>query len=99
MAMTLTQTVLTFDEFLARYGDDEGFELIDGELFDLEPTGPHEEVAAFIGQHLNAKILRLGVKYVLPRRCLIKPLGTGTGFRPDVIVLDKAVLAAEPLWR
>ena len=28
MAMTLTQTVLTFDEFLARYGDDEGFELI-----------------------------------------------------------------------
>lgn len=99
MAMTLTQTVLTFDEFLARYGDDEGVELIDGELFDLEPTGPHEEVAAFIGQHLNAEILRLGVKYVLPHRCLIKPLGTATGFRPDVIVLDKAALAAEPLWR
>jgi Uma2 family endonuclease len=80
MAMTLTQTVLTFDKFLARYGDDEGFELIDRELFDLEPTGPHEEVAAFIGQHLNAEILRLGVKYVLPHHFLIKPLGTGTGF-------------------
>lgn len=99
MAMTLAQTALTFDEFLARYGDDDRFELIDGELFDLEPTGLHEEVAAFIGQHLNAEILRLGVKYVLPHRCLIKPSGTSTGFRPDVVVLDKAVLAAEPLWK
>jgi Uma2 family endonuclease len=99
MVMTLAQTVLTFDEFLARYGDDDRFELIDGELFDLEPTGLHEEVAAFIGQHLNAEILRLGVKYVLPHRCLIKPLGTSTGFRPDVVVLDKAALAAEPLWK
>ncbi len=99
MTMTLAQTVLTFDEFLARYGDDDRFELIDGELFDLEPTGLHEEVAAFIGQHLNAEILRLGVKYVLPHRCLIKPLGTSTGFRPDVVVLDKAALVSEPLWK
>jgi Uma2 family endonuclease len=99
MVMTLAQTVLTFDEFLARYGDNDRFELIDGALFDLEPTGLHEEVAAFIGQHLNAEILRLGVKYVLPHRCLIKPLGTSTGFRPDVVVLDKAALAAEPLWK
>jgi Uma2 family endonuclease len=99
MATTLVQSTLTFDEFLARYGEDDRFELIDGELFDLEPTGPHEEVAAFIGQHLNAEILRLGLKYLLPHRCLIKPLGTSTGFRPDIVVLDKAALSAEPLWR
>jgi Uma2 family endonuclease len=84
---------------LVGYGDDDRFELIDGVLFDLEPTGPHEEVAACIGQHLNAEILRLGVKYVLPHRCLIKPLGSSTGFRPDVVVLDKAALSLEPLWR
>ncbi len=39
---------LSFDEFLARYGGDDRYELIDAEVFDLEPTGQHEEVAAFI---------------------------------------------------
>ena len=39
---------LSFDKFLAQYGDDSRYELIDGELFDLEPTGPHEQVAATI---------------------------------------------------
>lgn len=38
---------LRFEEFLARYGGDNRYELIDGEVFDLEPAGPHEEVAAF----------------------------------------------------
>jgi hypothetical protein len=40
----MTQAVpklLTFDEFITRYGDNERYELIDGELIDMEPTGPH----------------------------------------------------------
>jgi len=44
----MTQAVpklLTFDDFIARYEDNERYELIDGELIDMEPTGPHEEVA------------------------------------------------------
>ncbi|MDJ0569569.1 MAG: Uma2 family endonuclease, partial [Pleurocapsa sp. MO_192.B19] len=44
----IQQKPLSFDEFLARYGGDNRYELIDGEVFDLEPTGQHEEVAAFI---------------------------------------------------
>ncbi|MCZ8121139.1 MAG: hypothetical protein O9295_24585 [Microcystis sp. LE18-22.4A] len=44
----IEQKQLSFDEFLARYGGDNRYELIDGEVFDLEPTGLHEEVAAFI---------------------------------------------------
>ncbi len=39
---------LSLDEFLAQYGDDSRYELIDAELFDLEPTGAHEQVAAAI---------------------------------------------------
>jgi hypothetical protein len=39
---------ITFDEFLIQYSDDDRYELIDGEIFDLEPTGSHEEIAAFI---------------------------------------------------
>jgi Uma2 family endonuclease len=95
----LTQPIpLSFEDFLVHYGDDDRYELIDGELFDLEPTGPHEEVAAGIGQWLNYEIVQQGVNYFIPHRCLIKPLASGTGFRPDVIVLDRAALSHEPLW-
>ncbi|MBD2257162.1 Uma2 family endonuclease [Pseudanabaena sp. FACHB-2040] len=89
---------LSFDDFLAHYGDDARYELIDGELFDLEPTGPHEEVAAVIARWLNYEIIQQGFDYFIPHRCLIKPLATGTGFRPDVIVLNRSALPQEPLW-
>jgi Uma2 family endonuclease len=92
------QQALRFDEFLARYGEDDRYELIDSEVFDLEPTGPHEEVAAFIDRKLNVQIDTLGLPYFLPQRCLIKPLGDWTGLRPDLVVLDKAQLVHEPLW-
>ena len=65
---------LNFEEFLAQYGDDNRYELIDGELFDLEPTGPHEEVAAAIARWLNYDIVQQGADYFIPHRCLIKPL-------------------------
>ncbi|MDF5714727.1 MAG: Uma2 family endonuclease [Rhizonema sp. NSF051] len=91
--------LLTFDDFIARYGDNERYELIDGELIDMEPTGPHEEVAAFVMRKVNVEIDRLSVRWFTPTRCLIKPLGTKTAFRPDVVVLDKAAIASEPFWQ
>jgi Uma2 family endonuclease len=92
------QKPLGFEAFLAQYGDDDRYELIDGELFDLEPTGLHEEVAATIGQWLNVAIVQQHLNYFIPHRCLIKPLSGWTGFRPDVIVLDRSMLPQEPLW-
>ncbi len=44
----IQQKLISFDGFLARYGGDNRYELIDGEMFDLEPTDSHEEVAACI---------------------------------------------------
>ena len=96
----VTQSIpLSFEDFLAQYGDDDRYELIDGELFDLETTGPHEEVAAknrAMAEFRNR--YQQGLNYFVPHRCLIKPLAKGTGFRPDVIVLDQAALTDEPLW-
>jgi hypothetical protein len=47
--MTYTSTqILTFDEFIIQYGDNPRYELIDGELRDMEPTGPHEAVTGQI---------------------------------------------------
>lgn len=35
--------LLTVDEFITQYGDCDRYELIDGELIDMEPTGPHDQ--------------------------------------------------------
>lgn len=91
--------LLTADEFIIKYGDRDRCELIDGELIEMEPTGPHEQVSAFIGRKLNVEIDRQDLNYLIPHRCLIKLLGTETAFRPDVIVLDKTQLINEPLWQ
>ncbi|HLO51513.1 MAG TPA: Uma2 family endonuclease [Kamptonema sp.] len=91
--------LLTVDEFITHYGDRDRYELIDGELTEMEPTGPHEQVSAFIGRKLNVEIDRQDLSYFIPPRCLIKLLGTETSFRPDVIVLDEPELINEPLWQ
>lgn len=94
----LVRQTLSFDEFNLRYGDNNRYELIDGELIEMEPTGLHE-VAAFVSRKLNVEIDRLDLDYFIPHRCLIKLLGTETAFRPDIIVLDRTQIANEPLWQ
>ncbi|MEG4491294.1 Uma2 family endonuclease [Microcoleus sp. D3_18_C4] len=91
--------LLSVDEFIANFGDSERYELIDGELTEMEPTGPHEQVSAFLGRKLNVEIDRLDLPYFIPPRCLIKLLGTATAFRPDVLVVDRTQLINEPLWQ
>jgi Uma2 family endonuclease len=60
MAITIDQPIqqkpLSFNDFLDRYGGDNRYELIDGEVFDLEPTGSHEEVAALITTKICVQI-------------------------------------------
>ena len=94
-----TRQLISVDEFITHYGDDERYELIDAEIIDREPTGPHEQVAAFVGRKLNVEIDRQDAAYFIPYRCLIKLLGTETAFRPDVIVLNQPALVNEPLWQ
>jgi Uma2 family endonuclease len=90
---------LSFDEFLARYGGDRRYELIDGEVFDLEPTGLHEEVAAFITTKICVQIDVIGLPWFVLQRGLLRPSSVGmTAFRPDVAVVDQDELLKEPLW-
>jgi Uma2 family endonuclease len=91
---------LTFEQFLIEYGDNTRYELIDGELRDMEPTGPHEEVAGNIAGRIYTEIIHNNLNWLIPKNCLIKPLAAeATALRPDVIVLDKAKLNQEPLWQ
>jgi Uma2 family endonuclease len=91
-------TLLNTDEFIAQYGDQEQYELIDGELIDLEPTGLHEQVIGFMARKLNVEIDRLNLPYFIPHRCLLR-VSDDTAFRPDLIVLDQTQLIHEPLWQ
>lgn len=64
--MTYTPAkTLTFDEFIAQYGDDPRYELIDGELRDMEPTGPHEAVAGKIVGRIYTAILHTNLNWVI----------------------------------
>jgi Uma2 family endonuclease len=95
----IQQQPLSFDEFLARYGGDNRYELIDGEVFDLEPTGLHEEVAAFITAKLCIPIDAIALPWFVLQRGLLRPPSMGmTAFRPDVAVVDQDELIREPLW-
>jgi Uma2 family endonuclease len=103
----IQQKPLSFDEFLARYGGDNRYELIDGEVFDLEPTGPHEEVAAFITAKICVQTDGIGLPWFVLQRGLLRPSNIGmTAFRPDVAVVDslrdsfasRDELTKEPLW-
>ncbi|BAY29552.1 hypothetical protein NIES2107_13950 [Nostoc carneum NIES-2107] len=95
----IQQKPLSFDEFIARYGGDNRYELIDGEVFDLEPTGLHEEVAAFITAKICVQIDATGLHWFVLQRGLLRPSNIGmTAFRPDVAVVDRDELTKEPLW-
>nr|WP_304952600.1 Uma2 family endonuclease [cf. Phormidesmis sp. LEGE 11477] len=84
---------------MLQYGDDPRYELIDGELRDLEPTGPHEEVSGKVSGYWFSALLSLNKDWTIPKNCLIQPLAAqATTLRPDVIVLDKSKLEQEPLW-
>jgi Uma2 family endonuclease len=91
---------LTTEEFLGQYGDNPRYELIDRVLRELEPTGPHEEVAGAMAGFLHAEIRRQQLNWIVPKSCLIRPpAAEATILRPDVVVLDRDRLAAEPLWQ
>jgi Uma2 family endonuclease len=95
----LQQKPLNCDEFLARYSGDNRYELIDGEVFDLEPTGSHEEVAAFITTKVCVQIDGMGSPWFVLQRGLLRPFNMGmTAFRPDIAVVDREELTKELFW-
>lgn len=101
LLMTYTsRQLLTFEEFITHYKNNNRYELIDGELRDMEPTGPHEAVAGRIAGRIYVEIFRNNYNWLVPKNCLIKPpAAEATALRPDIIVLDQGEISQEPLWQ
>ncbi len=68
-------------------------------MFDLEPTGLHEEIAAFLTTKICAQIDKAGLHWFMLQRGILRPSNVGmTAFRPDVAVVDRGEIIEEPLW-
>ncbi|VXD10586.1 conserved hypothetical protein [Planktothrix serta PCC 8927] len=92
-------TLLTFETFLTQYGDNPRYELADGELVEMEPTGPHETASGKLATQIGIAITTEKLPWFIPRTCLIRPFtDVATARRPDIVVLDETALSSEPLW-
>src|SRR4028118_1826332 len=90
---------VNFEEFLNQYGDNPRYELADGELIDMEPTGHHEAVGGKLATKISVELERQNLPWLIPRTCIVSPFADGaTARRPEVIIVDETVLSNEPLW-
>ncbi|MCL1471677.1 Uma2 family endonuclease [Argonema antarcticum] len=93
--------LMTLDEFLDWYPDGYGrFELHNGEIIEMQPTGTHERVTSFLALKQGIEIERLALPYFVARQCVVKPSDSDKScYIPDVIILDEKALENEPLWK
>ncbi|MGB7085307.1 MAG: Uma2 family endonuclease [Phormidesmis sp.] len=91
---------VSFEQFIDWYPEDSQYryELHCGVIFQMpKPGGKHSEIAGWIHDELALEIRRATYPYFIPRECIVK-VSNDTGYEPDVIVLDRTALDAEPLW-
>jgi Uma2 family endonuclease len=97
------EKLVTLEEFWDWYPDGfEGrFELHDGLIVKVQPTGTHEQVAGFLASKLSVYIERFDLPLFIPRQGLIKALHTDkSAYIPDVMVLDnESVKNNESMWK
>ena len=115
--MIATQTEpIDFAEFIEWYPQDgKRYELIEGVIVEMLPTGSHEDVSGFLIAELNfegergrgflaisnhlVEIRQRNLPYSIPKNCLLKPLAPRSGYIPDVAIINREQIKSEPLWR
>ncbi len=90
--------LMTFQEFLAWKPETDRYELHDGVIVEMQPTGPHERVVGLLNRKLNVLLDQENLSYFTPNTAMIQPLGFESGYKPDLMLIDPAELSKEPLW-
>ena len=91
---------LDFADFLTWYPEDgKRYELIEGVIVEMLPTGTHEDISGFLIAELNLAIRQQNLDFSIPKNCLLKPPAPRSGYIPDVAVIDRAYIRDEPLWK
>ncbi|MEH1794663.1 Uma2 family endonuclease [Nostoc sp.] len=101
----MTQAIpklVTFEEFVDWLPENRRvrYELHKGEIVEIaQPVGEHEEVKSFLCVEIPVEIKRLGLPYGIPNQVIVRPPEKDSGYFPDVLVLNRANLENEPLWK
>ncbi|WP_017298248.1 Uma2 family endonuclease [Nodosilinea nodulosa] len=90
---------MSLPEFLAWVPESGRYELHDGVVVEMQPTGAHEQVVGLLNRKFNVLLEQENLNYFIPNTVLIQPLGYESGYKPDVLLVDSAALAQEPLWK
>lgn len=95
--------LLTTEQFRAWYpSDGKRYELLRGEIREVRPNGPHEDIAGFISIEVGIEIKSRKYRYTIPRTCAVEPAittGDSDSYCPDIVILDSERLEDEPLWK
>jgi len=99
MVQALNPSAMSFEEFIQWIPESGGrYELYSGYVVEMQPTGAHELIGAFLAEELTLHFRQQNLPYTIPKSGLVRPQQPDSGYRPDVIVLDKRELIHEPLW-
>jgi Uma2 family endonuclease len=86
-------------EFLDWKPEDGCYELRNGVIVEMQPTGKREEVLGFIVDEIGFQVRQRKLPYFLPKQVLIKsPTEGNTAYLPDVAFVDRSRLVLEPMW-
>ncbi len=94
--------LVTFEEFVDWLPENSGvrYELHNGEIIQMaQPVGEHEEVTGFLTIKLSVAIDRLDLPYFITNQAIVRPPEADSGYFPDVLVLNRANLNNEELWK
>jgi len=91
---------VTFEEFVEWKPENRRYELHNGGILEIaQRPGKHEEVIGFLASELTLEFVRLNLPYLIPKQALVKPPENESAYSPDVLILNEANLASEPLWQ
>ncbi len=97
----LESKTVSFDDFIIWLPERSAYryELRDGEILEMpKPKGKRSEIAGFIISELNFSIRQSQLPYIIPRESIVKSIDGKSGYEPDIIVLDRDILAQESRW-
>ncbi|NEU76989.1 Uma2 family endonuclease [Hassallia byssoidea VB512170] len=94
--------LVTFEEFVDWLPENSGvrYELHNGEIVEMaQPVGEHEEVKGFLARKVTVEFDRLNLPYFISNQAIVRPPEKDSGYFPDVLVLNRANLVNETLWK
>ena len=97
MVQALPQ-LMSFQEFLVWKPETGRYELHNGAIVEMQPTGSHEQVVGFLNRKLNVLIDQEELSAFIPNTAMVRLPGSETGYKPDLLMVDQSALEQEPLW-